>query len=274
MNKKILSRLIFGTTLLLLAACTKDEATDPDALPEGKYPLQIASVAMSVESSEQPWGAKTPQTRMSENTENGNSSQWETGDVIYAKTNGAPDAGIFRMDNKGNVTVEKATYWTKTTENVTAWLPAEGKVELADQSKKLAYLLKAVAENASYSNTINLDFKHQLAKVRVTLQGDQAEQVNDVKIKSLASCTNTQGSVDRSDASEGWITMMPATYGNTKYWEANVVPDYKITKFLINETTEGTLNNSGITPLVAKLNTITLTVGELTLQPDGNEELP
>ena len=96
MNKKILSRLIFGASLLLLAACTKDEATDPDALPEGKYPLQIASVAMSVESSEQPW------TRVSEKTDD-NSSVWETGDVFYVKFDGYDDVGKYRIKNDGTV---------------------------------------------------------------------------------------------------------------------------------------------------------------------------
>nr|WP_294476600.1 hypothetical protein [uncultured Bacteroides sp.] len=65
MNKKILSKLILGASLLLFAACSQNEFSDGqgEPLPEGKYPLQIASVSMSVESSERPWGADAPQTR-------------------------------------------------------------------------------------------------------------------------------------------------------------------------------------------------------------------
>lgn len=61
MNKKILLRLIFGATLLLLAACTQDELADKqgEPLPEGKYPLtftaSIDGAAVAV----------TPQTRAS-----------------------------------------------------------------------------------------------------------------------------------------------------------------------------------------------------------------
>ena len=45
-----------------LAACTQDElAEQPMALPEGEYPLQIGSVSLTAEVSEQPW------TRVSEN---------------------------------------------------------------------------------------------------------------------------------------------------------------------------------------------------------------
>lgn len=56
MKKNIVQKVIFGAAaLLLLAACTQDElAGDGTQLPEGKYPLEIASVTMSVEESKQP----------------------------------------------------------------------------------------------------------------------------------------------------------------------------------------------------------------------------
>lgn len=271
MNRHNLTRTIFGAALLFaFAACTQDEPTDGNgtSLPEGKYPLEIGSISLAAEVDEQPWRAGAPQTRVSENGD-GNSSHWETGDVIYAKTDGAQEAGSFRIENaQGSLTVQKTTYWTKTTENVTAWYPAEGTVELADQSNKLAYVLQAVAENASYNQPIELGFTHQLAKVRVTLQGDQAEKVTDVKIKSYITCTNAQGAVSTDGATEGWITMMKVTRGTKTVWEANVVPDHAITAFQVNGV-ESTLDNGGITPLAAKVNTIELIVGN-TLQPvDG-----
>lgn len=264
MNRHNLTRTIFGAALLFaFAACTQDEPTDGNgtSLPEGKYPLEIGSISLAAEVDEQPWRAGAPQTRVSENPD-GNSSHWETGDVIYAKTDGAQEAGTFRIvDAQGSLTVQKPTYWTKTTENVTAWYPAEGTVELADQSNKLAYVLQAVAGNASYNQPIELGFTHQLAKVRVTLQGDQAKDVTDVKIKSYTTCTNTQGAVSTDGATEGWITMMETERNGATCWEANVVPDRVITAFQVNGV-ESTLDNGGITPLAAKVNTIELIVGK------------
>lgn len=57
MNRNFKKIACFMATALLLTACSQDEMTDGNTLPEGKYPLQIASVTMNVESSEQPWGA-------------------------------------------------------------------------------------------------------------------------------------------------------------------------------------------------------------------------
>ncbi|MBS6269317.1 MAG: hypothetical protein KH586_10315, partial [Tannerella sp.] len=104
-----------------------------------------------------------------------------------------------------------------------------------------------------------LGFTHVLAKVRVTLQGDQADKVTDVEIQSYTSCTHTNGT-NIQGSNESWITMKECDYhGIGKCWEANVVPGHPITDFQVNGT-EGKFNGDGITPLEAKINTITLTV--------------
>lgn len=264
MNKKILSRLIFGAALLLLAACSQDEATDPNALPEGQYPLQIASVTMDVTHSEQPWGVNAPQTRVSENTD-GNSSAWEIGDIISVKPNGAPAAGTFRVTTiNGTVEMATPTYWTKTTENVTAWFPAEETVSFADQSTKLAYVLQATATNAAYSDPVSLNFTHQLAKVRVVLNGDQASQVRQLAVYGYTACTNNQGTVGVGNMSQGWINMKQTTYGdNSKCWEANVVPGFEINKVQVNSIEVGL--TTAVTPQAAKVHKITITVGTVDL---------
>ena len=60
---------------LLLSACSQDElAENSTALPEGEYPLQIGSVTLTAEVSEQPW------TRMAESTD-GMSSEFKAGDA-------------------------------------------------------------------------------------------------------------------------------------------------------------------------------------------------
>ncbi len=270
MNKKILSKMIFGASLLLLAACSQDEVTDPDALPEGKYPLQIASVTMNVESSEQPWSANAPQTRVSENTD-GNSSQWDGNETIHVKL-GNQETTYEVADANGSLKLTgEQLYWTKRTDNVTAWYASPetgGTINLANQSDKLAYALQATVNNASCNEAVNLSFTHALAKVRVVLQGSY-EKVDGVKIKTYTTCTYTNGN-HVTGSNEEWITMHKV---NNMTYEANVVPGQQITAFQVNGI-DGRLDNSGIIPLEAKVNTITLTAGltpanPITITDDG-----
>lgn len=259
-------------TAVWFSACTNDEPMDPNALPEGKYPLEIASVTMSVESSSEPWNA--PQTRVSESDDRG-SSVWQDGDRIRVGIESYADSesriyDIQVLDNK-EITVSPSTdgpvYWKSTTPNkVRAWFPADGKVDLSNQTKEngLVYALYAETINTVDYNTqdIALPFEHKLAKVRVLLEGDQADQANEIKIKTYTSCTiHADGTVTEGDA-EDYISMVQTTYNSgVKCWEANVVPGHPIKDFQVNGT-EGKLNGDGITPLAAKINTITLTVGE------------
>lgn len=268
MNRQnILKTAIMLAATLLIAACTNDEMADsqPETLPEGQYPLEIASVTMS---------ANAPQSRVVENSNDGMSSAWEWDNTekIGVRLYEDGETATYTLNENLSLTSDKTLYW-KNTEGatITAWYPTyegeSGTVSLANQSKKLAYVL-AGAGNGSYQQPAKLTFTHALAKVRVVLQGDQAEQVENIQIKSFTSCTQTQGKVSTKDAQDGWITMMSATYNDKKCWEANVVPDYKITAFQVNGA-EGTLKNDGITPLAAKVNTITLIVSKLILQPDS-----
>lgn len=273
MNRKHFSKTIFGTVvLLLLAACTSDELAEQTGnLPDGKYPLQITSVTMEAESSAELWGAKSPQTRVSEN-EDGMSSKfdWNGTEQIGVQLYADGDVATYTLNAGQTLTPDKTLYWKNTDKtNVTAWYPVATTVPLNNQKDKLAYVLKGSGEG-SYNTSVTLNFTHTLAKVRVALEGDQADKVTDVKIKSLTSCTHTQGTVSGSGVAEEWITMKPVTYNNVKYYEANVVPDHTITKFQVNET-KGTLNNGGITPKAAKVNTITLTVNKAATEIKGGE---
>ena len=61
---------------LLLSSCSQEELGEQGmALPEGEYPLQIGSVTLTAEVSEQPW------TRVAESTD-GMSSVWKDRDKI------------------------------------------------------------------------------------------------------------------------------------------------------------------------------------------------
>lgn len=247
--------------LLTFSACTNDEPMNPNALPEGKYPLKIASVTMSVESSSEPWGADAPQTRVAENDTDGKSSVWEwdgterIGVQLYADDD---DVATYTLNADKTLTPDKTLYWkNKEQTTVVAWYPVETEVSLANQKNKLAYVLKGRG-TGTYQDKVSLSFSHALAKVRVLLNGSQAENVKNVQIKSYTSCTNTQGSISTDGANEDWITMKPCTYNGTKCWEANVVPS-AIIQFKVNER-EGTLENDGIIPMAARVNTITISV--------------
>lgn len=226
----ILNKCIFGAMLLSLAACTQDELADGgNTLPEGKYPLEIASVTMDVTHSQQPWNA--PQTRVSENSD-GMSSHWEGGETIHVKL-GNQETTYEVTDANGslNLTGEQL-YWTKRTDNVTAWYPANGEILLNNQQGgNLAYVLQATENNAPFDRSVTLNFSHQLAKIRVLLAGDKAKEVKNVSIESCTSCTNTNGTVSFDKTSTGEIAMYKV---NENTYEANVVPEKIIEKFKVN----------------------------------------
>ena len=85
---------------LLLSACSQEELGGQGmALPEGEYPLQIGSVSLTAEVSEQPW------TRVSENPTDGMSSVWKDRDKIGVRIGDNEETGIYVMnvDAEGRV---------------------------------------------------------------------------------------------------------------------------------------------------------------------------
>ena len=92
---------------LLLSSCSQEELGEQGmALPEGEYPLQIGSVTLTAEVSEQPW------TRVVESTD-GMSSVWE-GDEQIGVQIGRGQPGIYTVQADGNVVAENPVYWTST----------------------------------------------------------------------------------------------------------------------------------------------------------------
>ena len=231
---------------LLLAACTQDEPTGQgNTLPYGEYPLQIASVTMAVESTTEPWSTKAPQTRVSEDNTDGMSSVWKGNERIGVQI-GRGQPGIYTVQADGSVESSNPVYWTSTaTTYVNAWYPMEETVNLQDQSDRLVYVLNAIQDYVTYDQPVTLSFTHQLAKVRVVLSGSQASQVNAVEVYGITACAHLRGMTVNYDAS------------NTGY----VVPGVEINRVKVNGI-EATLTTS-LTPVVAALNTIDLTVGSL-----------
>ena len=77
MKKNRLFTTICLMAAILFTACTQDElAEQGNTLPEGEYPLQIGSVSITAESSEEPW------TRVAENETDGMGSHWTGGERI------------------------------------------------------------------------------------------------------------------------------------------------------------------------------------------------
>lgn len=275
MENKILNKCIFGTMLLLLAACTQDELTEQAGiLPEGKYPLQIGSVSITADVDQQPWSAGAPQTRVSENTPDRNSSKWDNGDKIKVQIgNGTP--GTYTYQDDGSLTVAEGdtpAYWASKADgqSILAWHTASGSktVELDNQTEELAYLLTAQA-TANFNTLVSLSFTHALAKVRVKLEGEKAADAKSVEIKTCTSCTlDADGTLTEGDT-EDFIPMVKTTHEGKTFWEANVMPDCEITEIKVN----GYKSTLG-TPLisqVAKINTITL--GTKPIVPEDAQEI-
>ncbi|HJC94290.1 MAG TPA: fimbrillin family protein [Candidatus Phocaeicola excrementigallinarum] len=214
---------------LLLSACSQDEPTEySTTLPEGEYPLQIGSVSLTAEVNEQPW------TRVSENPTDGMSSVWKDGDKIGVRIGDNEETGIYVMNVEAEgrvvgVTPEKAVYWKdKQPATITAWYPLNEELDFTHQDQGLTYLLKATGDGNYQSTPINLNFTHQLAKVRVELTGTKSNEVQQVYVRSYPTSTHSHGTLDSQDKSltPQYVPMRRATYGGVEYWEANLRKGY------------------------------------------------
>lgn len=260
--------LLIGS--LLLGSCENEQITDMEKqgteLPDGKYPLTFTAVQTAP--------IATPQTRVSENTD-GMSSKWDGGEVIKVQiANGK--AGTYTLDNTGKTTAQTPCYWQNTQSatinawysNITGQNTDDETVDLNNQQNGLAYVLKAVTTADYKTSNLELKFQHQLAKVRVKLEGEKADDVTSVQVNNYASCTVTNGNVSADNKNKGYIPMCK----NGKYYEANVVPMGTITAddfIRLNDDTKASIND--ITELKAgNVYTITLTVGGASLKPGSD----
>lgn len=286
MKKRHSIHVILAAAALLLAtaACPKDELADGDRLPEGQYPLEIARITLGVEGGEaQPWGA--PATRVSE-TVDGTGSVFDTGDPFAVQIDDGTETATYTVQDDGTATSDAPLYWTNTTPNrtVSAWYPAKsGTLDLGDQSQSLAYLLGG-SGTGDYRAPVTLNFTHQLAKVRVTPIGDALGEVQSLQLYTYTQCTYEKGKAGQG-SQEGWIEMKKCEYtengATINCWEANVVPDYTITKLRANGTEERNLS-AAFTPEAGKFYNIkvnasgievtTATGGEWT--DGGSEDVP
>lgn len=269
---------------ILFTACTQDElAEQGTALPDGEYPLQIGSVSITAESSEEPW------TRVAENETDGMGSHWTGGEEFYVKFEGSDEVGIYKITDAatGAVVPVKSIYWKNTQPaNIIAWYAKpqpddtnNGRIFLNNQEDDgLVYVLRA-EQTATYGETpVTLKFKHQLAKVRVVAKG--TAEVRDIFIQHVPmTCFIEEGKITGQDNSiTGGIQMLPVEReGIGTCWEASVGPGVEIKSFNI-ENTETVSQiydlTSPVTTQAGALHTITWTVnnaGTTTIDFSGGD---
>ena len=188
---------------LLLSACSQDElAENSTALPEGEYPLQIGSVTLTAEVSEQPW------TRVAESTD-GMSSEFKAGDAIGVSLNG--ETATYTYDGTA-WTSEAPLYWKdKKPATITAWYPVDEEIDFTQQDEGLTYLLKGTSN----------------ADAEVVLEGTKATEVQQVYVRSYPKSVNNQGDLGETTGGDPiYVPMMEATYNGQQCWEANLRKGY------------------------------------------------
>lgn len=236
---------------ILFTACTQDElAEQGTALPDGEYPLQIGSVSITAEASEEPW------TRVTEKPD-GSGSVWQPDDAITVSLDG--ETATYTYDGSA-WTSDTPLYWKNTqTAEVTAWYPAtDGVVNLSDQDRNgLTYVLRGTG-TGNHQSPVTLKFEHQLAKVRVVAKG--TAEVRDISIWNVPTiCYIEEGKITGQDNSTtGIIPMLSVEReGIGACWEASVGPDVEIKYFSLDgmncELT------SPVTTQAGALHTITIT---------------
>ena len=257
----------------LFTACTQDElAEQGNTLPDGEFPLQIGSVSITAEASEEPW------TRVTEKPD-GSGSVWQPDDAITVSLDG--ETATYTYDGSA-WTSDTPLYWKNTqTAEVTAWYPAtDGVVNLSDQDRNgLTYVLRGTG-TGNHQSPVTLKFEHQLAKVRVVAKG--TAEVRDISIWNVPTiCYIEEGKITGQDNSTtGIIPMLSVEReGIGACWEASVGPDVEIKYFSLDgmnceltspvttqagalHTITWTVNNKGTT-------TIDLSNGDCIINDDG-----
>ena len=204
---------------MCFVSCSQDELIDNGgALPEGKYPLQIATVTIA---------DGQPSTRVTENDDRMGST-WEVGDLIYVKFEGQDEVGTLRVTDATTGAVEvvdNQLYWTSPSATIIAWHTSSGepdKMDVSDQTGGIAYMVGCKTQ-VHFGETINLSLSHQLSKVRVYPNDFDASALAGITLKYPAAYTITDGTLTASSA-DGVIRMYSTTAEGRTCFEATVIP--------------------------------------------------
>ena len=248
-----------------LAACTQDElAEQGTALPEGAYPLAFTAVQLP---------PTELQTRVADD---GNTTDWEDGDEIVVSMGGKQAIYTYKG---GTWSSDSPLYWENTTQQtVTAWYPVDETIDFTHQDQGLAYLMKGECEGeVPFNTTANLTFTHQLAKVRVLLDGEKADEVEDVTVRSYPQSANNQGELGDRMGDPVYVPMLKTEYDGKPCWEATLRDGYFEADNTFRVAKAGgspvqvTLEKDRIPVIPGEVTTITITVNSVV--PDDALEI-
>lgn len=198
---------------LLLSACTKDEAAEP----EPQQPAQMERLYLSDETTEaEAAAAADPQSRAA--FVDGYKIAWEAGDQV-AIVRGTPYA--VQQDGSGRWYVELPSADSYTVYYPAAWC---GKVEQGLLSSKISYsqtyrpgsfdpaalLARAVANRGE-----KLTFKYMCSVVKLTLKGTGTEQVKTIEIstkKTGSEYISSVGVIQTGADGTAYISPMTGTF--------------------------------------------------------------
>lgn len=149
----------------------------------------------------------------------GQTTEWEDGDEIVVSMGGRQAIYTYKG---GTWSSDSPLYWENTTQQtVTAWYPVDETIDFTHQDQGLAYLMKGECEGeVPFNTTANLTFTHQLAKVRVLLDGEKASEVADVTVRSYPQSANNKGELGGRIGDPVYVPMLKTEYEGKPCWEA------------------------------------------------------
>lgn len=203
--------LLLASTVLLLASCDEGVETDIATqrgmpLPQGKYPLRFTAIKEG----------NAVQTRVTESADDPKSTLWTANrDKIGVSigTDGAAGQYIITAEDGSSMTEVQPVYWQNTSlATIYGWYPATmdglpkaadgSSIDLSNQSSDYLQFdfMKAESEQQyryDSDEDIPLPFKHQMAKMNITLRSTDNLDLDGatVAIYGYTTCTFDKGNV-------------------------------------------------------------------------------
>jgi len=190
-NNRTIMKKIFGyiTLAVALTACGSDEALQEYEHQQDKYPLQFTATVEDI------------QTRVTAD------NKWSNGDEIGIQIGTSDDQqGKYKYaanDGSGTWSSESPVSWQEgqTDVTVTAWYPYYKKenADISNQADGYTQyeFLKAEETGQSSQQTVNLTFKHQMAKVMCRVKDAGGAYIKGAKVRfyGMPSVTFDKGAV-------------------------------------------------------------------------------
>lgn len=243
--------LLLASTVFLLASCDEGVETDIATqrgmpLPQGKYPLRFTAIKEG----------NAVQTRVTESADDPKSTLWTAGkDKIGVSIGMYGKVGKYTITaaDGSSMTEEQPVYWQNTyLSTIYGWYPATtddlpksgDHIDLSNQSSgylKFDFMKAESMKQYRYDSDedISLPFKHQMAKMSITLKSDDGLDLTNatVAIYGYTTCTFDKGNVYTSTSMTGYLTAYCIDAANHVY-RAMVAPikEYTLNRKIIKVT--------------------------------------